>query len=211
MAGLSALLLITTVAVHHQLSWFKDYQTLITGIVGSVIALATLAVLWHQHQSALERKRLSLRAYMPDALSALSKYCRNCFEHINTKSEKDFPTIDPAHINIFKEAIEFNDTVSAKELYEIINFYQVTNARMEGFLRDGSQYTIVQRQYDLVWLNALILNLFDHARSTDIKEKVPSLEPTKDNMLSSLRSITRFKDHIHDFSKLEKKIERKFK
>lgn len=174
--------------------WIYEYQTLIAG----VFAASSVFLTWYTYSSTLKRKELTARAKLNDPLSVLCSYARDCFESIQNDKE-NMPQKCAEEIKIINEAIEFLDKNSAEAVFELVSYYQVHNARLEGYYKENPDSIFprdrakIERLYDVVMLYCLAVRLFGYARNRDQYDQevrsVTSKKPSKDDMHSALNQV----------------------
>jgi hypothetical protein len=152
--------------------WLNKWQTLVSGILALIAGGgAVWAVLRQtreqrdQHAGMLERKRLSARAQMPEALSDLVGFVRECVQFVDGR-RVGAPSKPNEAIEKLKVAIEFVDTQPAKAIFELVSFYQVHNSRLfSDQPRVGGDNADAQAYYDAAKLFFLTNRLYDYARN----------------------------------------------
>lgn len=152
---------------------FKDQGS----IIGALITLLAVWIAWliHKRQikhltnekkESLYRKTLSCRAKMPQALSKLVDYTKECYsyvEAIHRRGENVNIPIQPADaLFTFTESIEFIDNDAAQSAFELVSFCQVIDARLRNHNYPSWRGN---RIVDIVRLDWLVTRLFDYARN----------------------------------------------
>lgn len=170
-----------------------DWQTLITGALALLAAIATIRVMRaqasierHHHNDAIYRKGLAARAQMPDALSGLSQFTEVCVSWANRR-EKEPPKRPIEAVDVLKSGIEFVDNVSSKRIYELVSFYQVHNARLFAYVPPIHGLEAADRLYDTARLRCLIDSLFPFGRNE--VANAPQGKLSKEEMISALRIL----------------------
>jgi len=116
--------------------FLKDWQTLLSALIALGAAWWTVSTLKLQiageagrYQESLLRKKLSARAQMPDALSALCQFSEQCMKALDGRND-ELPPRAGAAIDVLKSAIQFIDDQAASKVFELVSFYQVHSARI---------------------------------------------------------------------------------
>ncbi len=172
----------------------NSWQTLISAILALIAAWWTVKTIEKQisdererHNEIRTRKALSMRAQMPDALDQIIDYTRRCFIYLHDQNA-NIPESCPEAIQVFKNSIEFIDSETATSVYEMVSFYQVYNARLNGYNtreRPISEHT--ERMLDTFRLSYYALRIFDYARNE--AQNVPNHRPTRSDMLAALKAV----------------------
>lgn len=133
---------------------------------------------------------------MPDALAALSNFCKEVVPVIAERSD-EMPALPTNEISEIKDATEFVDPKTAKRMYELVKQYQIHNSRLRSILEDRTiqreaDLTPEQRWYDLVYLNALTSSLYNFARDRNGPDWIrpinaPALIESLDNLCGNTR------------------------
>lgn len=170
--------------------FLKEWQTLIGSILALCAAFLTIRVMRGQirldenrHKDLSARRKMAARAQMPDALSDIVTYARNCCVHF--LEDGDQPIQPVAALNSLKGVIEFIDDEESERTFKLVSWFQVQNARM----KDRSKYkeaNLDDSLYDVVLLVAYANSLFDYARN-QIGD-AESGEPSKNDMHAALRN-----------------------
>jgi len=143
------------------------------------------------HNDTVARKKRSLRAHLPDALSGLIAYNKACLNYIHNFGKgtpEQTPTPNPIHIDALKNYIAYADNKISKEMRNIVNEYQALNTTIESLLSDAS---LTKKDYayrSLLGFNALVLEKFPHARSNPAEPKI-HLAQDNEGMTNSLRQL----------------------
>lgn len=170
--------------------WIYEYQTLIAGLLGSIIAACTAGILWIQRADNLHRKHLSSKAKMLDALVELGNYTTSCFNYITDK-KKCIPKAPKEEIQVFKDSIEFLDTQSADAISELVQFYQVHNSRLSKYKHQDrdTDRDYEQRIIDVIRLNYFIIRIFSYARNEDGTPQISINKLTYEDNMQSLKAL----------------------
>lgn len=203
--GLGAILILTFIVsgafslpANNSGGWIYEYQTLIAGLAASLIGLVAASYTRHQYKDTINRRRLSEKAKMNDALSGLCDYARSCFSAILNNDESLLPNRENNDdINILKHAIEYLDLDTSEAVYELVIQYQVNNARLERHFDSSEQRSInsqTDNLYDAVKLRAMAINLFDYARKEINSVKNATL--SNNQMHSSLNGVYGYTKNI---------------
>ena len=171
-----------------------DWQTLMAGLLALVGAAATVWVIRTQiddeherHKDAIYRKSLVARAQMPDALSELSHFTEDCVIEYDRKTKAPTNRRSGA-VDVLKNAIEFIDNTTALEVFDLVSFYQVHNARLYSSIGSRGGIMDSDRLYDTTKLRCLTDRLFSYARN---EVKIASNgKPTRAEMMTALKVIT---------------------
>jgi hypothetical protein len=191
----------------------EKWQTLVTGIIALGAAWWTIRVIKEQialqkaeinsneerHRDSLKSKLFSIRAHMPDALSELSGYARNCMLYLRDLQDS-LPDRPFDSINTMKNSIEYVDGDTAASIFEMVTHYQVHNSRILSYSRDRRAYDFVEKFYDTTLLHAYIDKIFEYSRGES--EGVTPGSPSKKDMISSLRQavgLAEFLENEEDF------------
>lgn len=191
--------LIAGIAFQHSFEFgsnLVDWQTLIGASLALIGAFATVKIIREQiaetkkiEHSRVERKVRAARASMSDAINGVMDYTRECYSYIEDRQER-LPDKPNQHIYVFKNAIEFIDGDTGDALYELVSFFQVYNARIDGYSHSPiGEYPSHEMILDTAELNWLAMRLFDFARNE--ADSVSLRKATSEEMLSALRSIVR--------------------
>ncbi len=177
-----------------------EWQTLLTGLLALAAAWLTVRKMnrqieVHETEIANEEKNRAdarrskgwaARAAMPDALSGLSAFASKCMGCLQSeKAAAELPTQPTSAIDAIKAAVEHVDPLSAKKLFELIVHYQIHNSRLWDLDRYRSTQ-VVQAQYDVVYLQALINRLYSFARNE--VETVPDAALSRQDMITAFRA-----------------------
>jgi len=192
----------------------KEWQTLAAGAMALGGALITVAVLISQHtfdkkKDREEKKKnaLYMRSLIPDSLSELIFYSEKCFKYIQDNGDQ-IPNKPSSAIDTLKENIKFADVDTSKNLFEIVSFYQVHNARINSYKKNNATNKEENILYDICLLHHYFNKLFSYAR--DEVQSVKEIFPTKNDMEYSVKNLIG-RDHYYDnpkkyddlFSKME--------
>lgn len=144
-----------------------------------------------QYSDTLERKKWTAQSQMPDALSGMVDYCTSVAVELGNK-EPTMPRLPSENIDALKLVIEHVERDAAQRIFELLNHYQIHNARLEDFFRLNpvrpiSGPNIDQLFFDVTKLYALTVSLFDYARNGIQKDQRQSI--TYDEMFSALRNV----------------------
>jgi hypothetical protein len=162
--------------------WLYTWQTLISGVLALGAAAMTVGLLRIQiederarHRSQRIAKTLAARATLPDALSDIARYTRECMAYLVGKRAE--PPLAPADgIAAIKGAIEFCDGDPATALFALASYYQVQRARLaEHRVRRGPEN--LDRMRDCAHLRALSDRLFDYARGEGLDVRTGRPDP----------------------------------
>lgn len=167
----------------------EKWQTLVgaTGatFVGGISAFLIIEQLKQQREIAtkedlrhkLQRnsKARAAKALLPDAVASIDLFLKKCADYVAQYAggkSPNLPEFPHVEIGVLKSGTEYFDAEVADYLMEIINRYQVHNARlpieeghlseMTGCLEDSA---IVQRMYDVAELHTMVGRLFNFVRS----------------------------------------------
>lgn len=169
----------------------ERWQTLIGAVLALGAAAWTIRIMKKQmredqnrHERAAERKKYATRSQLPEALSALSAYVRAVVRAYLDGAEP--PNVAPIDaVNTLKLAIEFVDDAAAARLFELVSWYQVWSARLEGMHNERlDENTLL---YDSALLNSYVGSLFEYARNE--ADSVELREPNREEMNNSLRNV----------------------
>lgn len=172
------------------MEWLKDWQTLVSALIALVAAIATIYFMHRQtrfdrdrHRDLVNRKMLAARARMPDALSELSSYIRDCCKHLIEGEPKPEPPV--AAVSTLKDVIEFIDNHEATKTFELVSWYQVQRARLMAD-RKPKPVERDEQLYDAVLLQAFINRLYEYARNEE--QSTVMRAPTRSEMIDSLKN-----------------------
>jgi hypothetical protein len=177
----------------------QEWQTLIASVIALAAAIWTIRTMEkqrqesaQQHQNQMNRRGLSARAKMPDALSGISAYLRDLSAWTTANSlrvkvdDESIPAAPTTHINALKEVIEHIENTAAQRTFELVSWYQVVQARMS---RPSIRRTAdVDALYAIVLLRAYCDSLFAYARNEC--STAPTGKPSIDDMLAAIRPVT---------------------
>ena len=188
-------------------SFLKDWQTLIGAMIALVAARWTINQMRSQeaeekqrHKEALRRKLLSERAKMPDALSAVTAYCRQCATFLVSRGASiPLPNAPEQAIFALQQAIEHIDAEQAEQTYHLTSYFQVQRARLEHYnmktYEDKPLYRAV-RAAELVRLTALTNRLFDYARNRKLSTANQGLVLQPYSLNRSIQELTDLHDEM---------------
>ena len=174
----------------------KKWQTLIAGLLALGAATLSVRTIKKQiqqdkdiHEETKKRKAFAARAYMPDAVSKLLEYSKECFSYLENPSHA-LPCPPSDAITVFKNSIEFIDTDTAAAIFEMVVFYQVHNACLFSYEKEsieekGDDYD--QAIFDLILLTYHFCSIFEYARNE--KEKIILGKPTVEEMETAGRQL----------------------
>ena len=175
--------------------FLKEWHTLFSAILALVAAFFTIRQMRIQQRADaaralddLNRKRMAVRAQLPDALSELLAYINKVVN--NELSDANEPIAEPiASLTKIKNSIEFLHNEAALRAFELASWYQVWKARLGG-RGDWPKPILTDALYDSALLTAYVHSLFDYARGeTDV---VNVSKPSKEEMRSGLRAAVGF-------------------
>lgn len=171
--------------------FLKDWQTLLGAVLALFAAGYTIKTMQKQikqednrNKERMARKAMAARSYMPDALSALSKYARDCGSYLTERSETP-PTPPTEAISALKQAIEHIDTDAAARVFRLISWYQVQRARTADGMR--TEQIFEDHAYDIVLLQAYTNSLFDYARNET--QTIEGTKPTQAEMRTAKSNV----------------------
>jgi len=170
--------------------FLKEWQTLIGSILALIAAFVTIRVMGRQiridenrHKDLLARRKMAARAQMPDALSGIVVYVRECCKYLLEGG--DIPSPPIASLNSLKEVIEFIDDKESEKTFTLVSWYQVQNARLISIDKYKKTH-LDDLLYDVVLLLAYANYLFEYARNED--ENTASEKPSKIEMHTAIKS-----------------------
>ncbi|GAB5457048.1 MAG: hypothetical protein Hens3KO_00780 [Henriciella sp.] len=125
------------------------YQALISGILATVAAVATIVFLDKQHRNVQKRKHTSAISNLPIAFSNLHDYANQCLQilsdilrdhddDVDIRVTFRVPSLPLEAIRMITDVIETCDQQSANQLQALLRFTQVQHARLKGTQRDLS-------------------------------------------------------------------------
>lgn len=196
--------------------FLKDWQTLIGALIALGAAWRTISVMRRQgrdederYRKGLKRKEMASRARIPDALSNICQYCRDCFKYIGQEIE-DIPDPSADSIEALKQAIEHIEDGAALRAFELVSFYQVQHVRLFNAKFPLNQASKDEFMYDSVLLYAYANSLFDYGRN---EEKVLAAEaPKRGEMVTAFRNAVGIVDagvNANRFEGMMRLIERR--
>lgn len=130
---------------YYVLNWIYDHETLVAGMLGVGAASVSVYMLnkqIKQHQAFRETDRkarlYAAKAVLPLALNHLYDYGQQCLRLAITMCEgrevqTELPILNLQHMDVCKECIEFADDENRKKLEELVQIYQIQNARLKGW------------------------------------------------------------------------------
>lgn len=175
-----------------------NWQTLIAGLLAIAFAGLTIRQVRKQislqqrqldndekrHEAARQAKALVAKAQLPDALSSIGGYASNCFRFV-WEQHGDQPQLPTEAIQTLKNVLEYVESGPAREIFELVNFYQVHNARLfRGHHVPANQR--LDRMLDIVRLRALTDRLYEYGR--EFPAAAPEVEIGRDEMNTALRA-----------------------
>ncbi len=132
----------TTISEDSFISWVKQFQTLIAGLIALAGALLTVVAIQRQiissernHEDLLERNLIAARSLLPTALSELVAYGENCLS-ISFRMAQGY-TIDSvqdlsgSHNDIFREVIKYSPRERQEQMAELLAHLQVQISRIK--------------------------------------------------------------------------------
>lgn len=176
-----------------------DWQTLIGAILALIVAVVTIVVMNGQRRDEIERhkqeterqhdadrrKKMAVRAAMPDALSSLSQYARECGERLTGRADA-LPDPPVQAMSTLQAAVEFIDDDAAKRTFELVSWYQVVSSRLASGVPRTRNASYGEAIYDLALMQAYVNSLFEYARNET--DDVTTNKPNKTEMISGLRN-----------------------
>lgn len=196
--------------------FLKDWQTLVGALLALFAAIWTIQVIRQQAadekkrvQNQLNRKKMAARAHMPDALSGICAYAEGVGHYLTEQipGEPEAPTSALADLKL---AVEHIDDAAAARTFELLSFYQVQRARLEGARSRGRVFREDDLMYDIVLLQAYVNSLFEYARNEVLD--VSTSRPSRSEMQTACRAVFSFV-HIsrneHRYAGLNERIERR--
>ncbi len=185
------------------------WQTLIAGFLALIGGVITTATLIHHHnfdkqryREEREKTKLYKQSLLPDALSELLSYSKKCFVYLH-KRQDSLPKKPEKAIATLKENIEYSDSITAKNLFEIVSFYQVHNERLsqirlsQVITNSGrNEEAKMQMVYDATLLFHYFTALFDYAR--DEKVSVENIIPDEAKILLALKEMSDPTQHYYN-------------
>lgn len=175
-------------------SWIgvlEDWQTLVSAGIALVAAFFTIKTMKTQmsqesvrHSKAVERKKLAVRAQLPNALSDLASHIR---DRVARTLDGDSSTAEPpvGALSTLQTAIEFVDDSAANRLFELVSWYQVWAARLQSF-NPNSDSDFDTAMYDSALLMFYATDLFEYGRNEE--DEVSGDPPCADEMNRALRN-----------------------
>lgn len=139
-----------------------------------------------RHDLQQRKKSLAARAELPDALSSLSRFATECGKYILTDGSRYTPGSPRDAISAVKNSIEHVDLISARQLFELVKFYQLHNARFMAYADSGGGGLANDELCDLAHLQFLINNLFEFARGEI--EVAPEPDASQSEMVTALKN-----------------------
>ncbi|RBW58710.1 hypothetical protein [Ruegeria sp. A3M17] len=191
--------------------FLKDWQTLVGALLALFAAMVTILVMLCQaasekkrHRNQLSRKKMAARARMPDALSGISGYVREVGRFLTGQTDErpDAPT---SSIETLKQVIEHIDDDASARSFELVSWYQVQRARMQGNDNPQNDTGLL---YDIVLLLAYVNSLFDYARNET--QTVSNERFSRDEMMSARNNTFDLKyilGHEGQFMQLDERIQ----
>lgn len=141
-------------------NWLYGWQTLVGALIALFAALWTISVMRRQmkvetarHHDTERRKLMAARAQMPDALSELGAYVRDCGARLIDAAQA-LPEEPTSAIATLKEVIEFIEDSAAERTFKLVSWYQVFRARTVDGLPTPQQSEFSERMYDTALLQA---------------------------------------------------------
>lgn len=172
--------------------WVFEWQTLVGALLALGAAWWTIRVMRRQmkaetdrHDEATRRKRMAARAQMPDALSELGIYVRECAERLTGRAET-LPAEPTPAITALKQVIEFINDGAAARSFELVSWYQVFRARMSHDIPHQERAEFADRLYDVALMQAYINSLYEYARNEE--NEVDTSKPSQEEMENALKN-----------------------
>ena len=188
----------------------KDWQTLIGALIALCAAYLTIRQMRRQaeddtqrHENLFNRKKMASRARIPDALSGICQYAEETGRFL-TGQINDMPEAPIPSIETLKQVIEHIDDDAAERSFELMSWYQVQRARLQGY--SDPQHD-VGPLYDIVLLQAYVNSLFDYGRNE--AKSVPVEPPTRDEMKTAKNNVFELHyvmAHEEQFTHLDERI-----
>lgn len=190
----------------------REWQTLVSAALAMSAAAWTIRTMKSQmnqenlrHKNAEIRKKLAVRAQLPNALSSMTRHIR---AQVDRLQNDEFTPVDPpvGAISTLQNAIEFVDDRAAGRLFELVSWYQVWDSR----IRSSDGFDFDTAIYDSVLLAAYTDSMYEYARNET--DEVPNGLPTQLEMKSALRTsvgLPRFLQNEDRFSAVVSRIEKR--
>jgi len=184
-----------SIGLYDAIQPLREWQSLVAGLFATIVGLFTAALIWSQlyvqKQQIEERRRseaLGATARLPDALSKLSSFTKQCVRYLTNKHDRVMaapPTPPSEAIQAIQESVRYVDPLSAKQLYELIVHYQILNSRLPDFGPDGS-WLEGQDFYDVALLQSHVNRAFPFARNSS--DEIPGGSFTRDEVRNGLQN-----------------------
>lgn len=126
-----------------------------------------------------------MRSLIPDALSDLISYSEKCFQYV--LDEKILPEKPGAGIEILKQNIKYSDVITSENLFKIVSFYQVHNARIDSYKQNLAFNKKENMFYDISLLHHYFNSLFSYARNE--QTSVKNIFPDEKEMICSVKGL----------------------
>lgn len=189
---------------HYWLNVLKEWQTLVSAGLALLAAGATIYYMRKQmrqeaerHCRATERRRMAIRAQLPNALSSMHQYVHQMTNWLFIFSNEQEPPL--AALATLQGAIEFVDDNAANRLFELVSWYQVWSSRIGSFDHKANN-TMDQEMYDCALMMAYVNSLFEYARNEE--DEVSDTAPTRSDMESGLKQAIGLVGYVKQKEKL---------
>ncbi len=199
----------------------KEWQTLIAGLLALISAVATIITLIWNHSSDKKRhieekekaaekeERITryTRSLLLNAAGTLYGYSKKCFAYVDNK-EENLPKKPDEAIAILQENIKYSDSVTSKNIFDIVSFYQKHNARLEGYKENTSVNKKEHIFHDVIILLYYFSSLYPYAR--DEKKSIENLFPNIEDIKKIFINVVGLDQFLDDFHQGPKKYEKIF-
>ncbi|ENL1288345.1 TPA: hypothetical protein ACMD0O_004656 [Vibrio parahaemolyticus] len=229
---LGVLFCVTYVPFMFVVPWFYGDWSYVHGVwhswqslnVGMLAFLSSIIALYVSRYQAIEQRKREFegaKAFLPHALSELSKYLTSSAMVLvctfppligrrNTQLTLNCPQLPLEQFEVFKECIKYADVEVARYLAVILKLLQVHHSRLEGICKENYSNEPYARSclYNTAELQALINNVYDFARSESHFENVDLDWDSIRLAYRNLNVIFENIDKLEEFSK--KQLENTF-
>lgn len=198
-------------------SVWNNWQSLNVGMLAFLSSTIALNISRYNAEKKRQREFVAARAFLPDALSQLAGYLRNCAEIVSeawprvsnqadrcrTPLAATMPNLPEGYRETFSRCIERADSGVGEHLANILTKLQVHHSRFRelhaSFNEDARLVHIpasfVSYIYRLGELQALVNNTFDFARGET--DSIPG-KPDWDDYISAYRNLDIWVEQIDD-------------
>ncbi|MFZ5564810.1 MAG: hypothetical protein ACOZBW_12230 [Thermodesulfobacteriota bacterium] len=175
---------------------WHNWQPLNVGILAFISSVIALTISIRKEKIQKHSKWIAARSFLPEALSNLSKYYKECApvlkeawarierhgEHVHkTPLQSPLPQLPESYKEIFSRCIEFSEPNIGKFLALILSRLQINHSRLQAlksYFNENSctlisKATVLGSIFDLAQLQAMVNRLFNFARGIEEFKDTP--------------------------------------